>query len=71
MRLVGLGLGAGLFLVLLLGRLIRARLYETSVVDPLALAGVIVGLLAAGALIAWLPARRAARISPLVALRSE
>lgn len=71
MRLVGSGLGAGLFLVLLLGRLIRTRLYETSVVDPVALALVTAGLLATGALIAWLPARRAARISPLIALRSE
>ena len=70
-RLVSLGLSAGFFLVLLLGRLIRSRLYETSVVDPVALATVLVGLLAVGAMTAWLPARRAARISPLTALRSE
>ena len=71
LRLVAWGLGAGLSLALVLGRLIQSRLYETSVVDPVALASVAAALLAAGALTAWLPARRASRISPLIALRSE
>lgn len=71
LRLVWLGILAGLFLVLLLGRLIQSRLYETSAFDPAALAAVILGLLAVSALVAWLPARRASRISPLTALRSE
>ncbi|MBX7186481.1 MAG: ADOP family duplicated permease [Vicinamibacteria bacterium] len=71
LRLVGTGLGAGLLLALLLGRLIESRLYETSSADPLALAAVAASLLAVSALTAWLPARRAARVSPLTALRSE
>jgi hypothetical protein len=70
-RLVVIGLALGLGLVLVLGRVIASRLYETSATDPASLAAVAVVLLTAGAMIAWLPARRAARISPLAALRSE
>lgn len=71
LRLVAMGLALGLALVLALGRLIASRLYETSAADPLSLAAVALILLVAGAVIAWLPARRAASISPLTALRSE
>ena len=71
LRLVAMGLVVGLVLVLALGRLIASRLYETSAADPLSLAAVALILLIAGAVIAWLPARRAASISPMTALRSE
>lgn len=71
LRLVAMGLAVGLALVLALGRLIASRLYETSASDPLSLAAVTSILLLAGGLIAWLPARRAASISPITALRSE
>ena len=71
LRLVTLGLGSGLALVLLLGRLIEARLYAVSARDPIAIGGAALALLVTGALIAWVPARRAARVSPLAALRSE
>jgi putative ABC transport system permease protein len=70
-RLVVAGLALGLGIVLLSARAIASRLYETSATDPSSLGAVAVVLLAASALIAWLPARRAARISPLTALRSE
>jgi len=70
-RLVAWGLVTGMALVLLLGRLIQTRLYETSAADPVSLVGVTVVLLVAGSWLAWLPARRAARVSPLIALRSE
>jgi putative ABC transport system permease protein len=70
-RLVAIGLAVGLSLVLLLGRLIESRLYETSARDPLALGAVALFLLSASALIALLPARRAARVSPQAALSSE
>ncbi|MEO8360105.1 MAG: ADOP family duplicated permease [Vicinamibacteria bacterium] len=71
LRLVAIGLSVGLAMVVVFGRLIQSRLYETSVTDPVALGSVTITLLVAGALIAWLPARRAARVSPLTALRSE
>jgi predicted permease len=70
-RMFLIGGGVGLMLALALGRAAQALLYELDGHDP----GVIVGatlLLAAIALLAgWWPARRAARIDPLVALRWE
>ena len=71
LRLVCLGLALGLGVVLMGGKLIESRLYETRVSDPQSLAAVIAILLAAGALTAWIPSLRAARTSPLTALSSE
>jgi predicted permease len=52
-------------------RFIRGQLFETPQVDPLAY-GATIGLLAAVAVIAtWLPARRAMRLDPTIAMRSE
>ena len=66
-----LGLFVGLLLALGAGQLLGSLLYEVSPFDPLAL-GAAGGLLAASALIAcFLPARRATKVSPMVALRSE
>jgi predicted permease len=52
-------------------RLLRANLYGVGPGDPIALATAAVALLTAAALAAWLPARRAARVDPMVALRAE
>jgi putative ABC transport system permease protein len=71
LRLVGLGLAAGGFAALLLARLMRTMLYGVSATDPLIFAGVAL-LLALVALIAcFIPARRAAKVEPMIALRSE
>jgi len=52
-------------------RLLRSLLYEVSPADPVAL-GAAVALLAAVAFAAhWVPARRAARVAPVEALKSE
>ena len=71
LRLTGVGLAIGLIATLSLTRLLQAQLFEVKASDPLILAGVSVFLVAIAALASWLPARRAARIDPLVALRGE
>jgi putative ABC transport system permease protein len=69
--LTAAGLGLGLLGALALTRLLTGLLYEVSARDPITFAG-IAALLAAVALAAtWLPARRAARIDPILAMRRE
>jgi predicted permease len=65
------GFVAGAFLAAAGTRLIVTRLYGLAPTDPVAV-GVALGILAAVALLAaWVPARRAARVDPVVALRCE
>ncbi|MEO5821938.1 MAG: ABC transporter permease [Vicinamibacteraceae bacterium] len=69
--LVGVGLAAGLVGALALRGAIASQLYGVGALDPLVMAGAI-GVLAATSLIAcWGPARRAAKVSPLVALSRQ
>jgi predicted permease len=68
---VGAGLAAGLVLAFALTRYFQNLLIGVNTSDPVTYA-LIAGLLAAVALLAcWLPARRATKIDPLLALRSE
>ena len=65
------GLAVGIPLALLATRLLRSLLYEVSASDPVTFLGV-AALLAAVALVAsWIPAQRAARVDPTVALRAD
>jgi ABC-type lipoprotein release transport system permease subunit len=65
------GLAVGIPLALLATRLLRSLLYEVSASDPVTFFGV-AALLAGVALVAsWIPARRAARVDPAVALRAD
>ncbi len=71
MRLVTIGVVIGFALVLAMGQLVRGFLYGVPPADPVAL-GSVVALLAIAALIAaWLPAHRATRIEPSIALRQD
>ena len=65
------GLAVGVAASALLERLVRAFLFEPQPHDPIVYGAAAVALLAAGLLAAFGPARRAARVDPLVALRSE
>ncbi len=70
-RLVIIGLALGLVLSLVLARLIRGFLYGLSPADPVTYAVVVATFAAVAFLAAWLPARRAAWVSPMTALREE
>jgi predicted permease len=65
------GLVAGLGCALLMSRFLTSQLYEVRPTDPFAIGGVVVLLLGVALLACWCPARRATRINPLVALRTE
>ena len=71
MGLVVAGLGIGLVGALLAGRLIGGLLFQVAPGDAVTLATVTALLAAAALLATWLPARRATRLDPLVALREE
>ena len=70
-RLAGLGVALGLVGTVLLGRLLRPQLYGVTPFDAVTLAAVALLLAAVAILASWLPARRAARIQPMEALRHE
>jgi ABC-type antimicrobial peptide transport system permease subunit len=69
--LVAVGLVIGIPIALLGGRLMRTQLYEVKAYDPLTLIGAVLVLSASAALAGFIPARRAATIEPMKALRIE
>ena len=69
--IVAIGITTGLVAIFALGRLVHAILYHTNPRDPIAL-GATVLIIAAVALVACLiPARRATKVDPMIALRAE
>ncbi len=71
LRLVVAGAAVGLVLALVGARLVRGFLFGVRPLDPATFLAVPAILLAVAVLAAWLPARRAARVDPVRALRSE
>lgn len=70
-RLATLGIALGLGAALLGAKLLRGLLYGVGVADPVTFAVAGAAVLAAATLASWLPARRAARLDPMDALRHE
>jgi ABC-type antimicrobial peptide transport system permease subunit len=70
-RLVAIGAGAGLLASLLIARLMASLLFGIGPADPLTFIAVVLFLAAVALVATWIPARSAARVDPLVALRYE
>lgn len=70
-RVTLLGIGLGVVGAFLVSRLMRQMLYEVNPGDPLIYLAVAATLLLIAELAAWVPARRATRIDPVLALRAE
>jgi putative ABC transport system permease protein len=71
MKLVFAGVGLGLAAAYILSRVMTSLLYEIKATDPLTFGAVSLLLIAVALLACWLPARRATRVDPMVALRVE
>jgi ABC-type antimicrobial peptide transport system permease subunit len=70
-RLLAIGSVAGLALGVLATRVLSFIVYQATPRDPLVLGGVSVTMLLLGLIAAWIPARRALAVDPLVLLREE
>jgi ABC-type antimicrobial peptide transport system permease subunit len=71
LKLALIGLGVGLLGAIALTRLMGALLYEIKPNDPLTYLIVSLVLMGVALMACWLPARRATRVDPMMALRSE
>jgi len=69
--LATLGLCLGLVLALALGKLAGSFLYQVATMDPLTFSAIALVLLAMTLVACFLPARRAATVDPMEALRCE
>ncbi|MDQ3071561.1 MAG: ABC transporter permease [Acidobacteriota bacterium] len=69
--MAAIGIVIGLAAALGLGRFVRSALFGMSPMDPVALAGAVVLLSVVICVAGWVPARKASRVEPLRALRTE
>src|SRR5262249_35834095 len=70
-RLAVIGVAIGLGAAVALTRLMHDMLFEVSATDPITFTVIPVLLIAVALLASWMPARRAMRVNPIEALRSE
>ena len=71
LRATAIGSAIGMVLFLVVSRLLQSQLYEVKATDPLLLGLAAAVLIGTAWVAAWFPARRAAAIDPIIALRSE
>jgi putative ABC transport system permease protein len=71
MKLAGLGATVGLAASLIVSRFLRNELFHISAFDPLTFVLMAAALAAAALLASYIPARRATRVDPMVAVRYE
>ncbi len=69
--LLAIGLAIGIPCALALGRLVQSLLYELKATDAATVAAAALTMSVFAMLAAWFPARRAARVDPMAALRYE
>jgi ABC-type antimicrobial peptide transport system permease subunit len=70
-KLVAIGVAVGVAGALALGQVLSSQLERVGSFDAAVLALTVLGLGGAALLASWLPARRASRFDPMVALRAE
>jgi len=70
-RLLAVGSIAGMILGVLATKVLSYIVYEATPKDPVVLGGVVFTMLVLGIVAAWIPARRALAVDPMILLREE
>jgi predicted permease len=70
-RLLAIGSIAGMILGVLATRVLSVIVYQATPKDPIVLGGVVFAMLAMGLVAAWIPARQALAVDPMILLREE